>query len=504
MPHGMCFLWRWDLLILHVGADVLIALAYFSIPAAMLVLLKKRPDLPRGVFRLFVAFILLCGITHLSSIVVIWYPAYVVEGMLKMATALVSVTTAILLWPLIPKAAALPSMQSMEQRNAEIEKLNARLLRRIDSLSTLAGGVSHDFNNLLTVIQGNAQMLLDPDSGLDPTTGLTAIEGASIRAERVCRQMLAYSGRGHFILQPCQLNAVIENTHLPRGDGITVQVHQCPDLPPIQASSRQLDQLVQDLCKNAVEAVAEAQRPDGRICVSTRTTVLDESELQAAAFEHDLAPGPVVLLEVEDNGVGMSPDLVERAFEPYQSTKFTGRGLGLAAVQGIVRGHGGSLFIKSEPNSGTRVRVAFPAEGVATFRFRQQSFDQPRQALVVDDEPEVLEVARRALQACGMEVETCDDPQRALVLLGQPGFRPQVLIVDYLMPQLTGAELIRQLPSDYRPDVYLTSGYSRQEISEPALQGRLTGFIAKPFDSGDFERLFGRLGRQICEPELEC
>ncbi|MCB1691508.1 MAG: histidine kinase, partial [Pseudomonadales bacterium] len=166
MPHGMCFLWRPDLLVLQVGSDALIALAYFSIPAAMIVLLRKRPDVPRGILGLFSAFILLCGFTHLASIVVIWYPAYVIEGLIKLATAIVSVTTAVYLWPLIPRALAVPSVAAMEQRNHEIEELNRKLQQRIDSLSTLAGGVSHEFNNLLTVIKGHAQ-LLETDIGND-------------------------------------------------------------------------------------------------------------------------------------------------------------------------------------------------------------------------------------------------------------------------------------------------------------------------------------------------
>ncbi|MEX0943100.1 MAG: ATP-binding protein [Pseudomonadales bacterium] len=490
MPHGMCFLWRQDLLLLHVGSDILIVLAYFSIPAAMLVLLRKRSDLPKPIVGLFAAFILLCGITHLANIVVVWYPVYYIEGMFKLATALVSVATAILLWPLIPAAIALPSRASIELRNREIEELNRKLQLRIDSLSTLAGGVSHDFNNLLTVIQGNAQLLQDKVTEDEDIESIEAITNAASRAADVCTQMLAYSGRGHFILSATDLNDVITNIRLPADSRCNLTYSLSSTVEPINASESQVKQLVNDLCINAMEAIYESTQEQGEVVISTYKTSLTEQEISRAAFPSSMEPGDVFVLEVKDNGVGMSPQIIDRVFEPYYSTKFTGRGLGMAAVQGIVRGHGASLFIDSTRGIGTTIKVAFPVSPASTIRYRTPSKARPSCILVVDDEPEILSLANAYLSRLGIDVLATSDPQEALRLANVHRGKLDAVIVDYLMPHINGSDLLSQIARITEVDAYLTSGYSRGEIDDPTLRALLTGFIAKPFNFDDFANLF--------------
>lgn len=489
MPHGMCFLWRPELLILHVGSDFLIAAAYFSIPAAMIILLRHRPDARGAMFRLFAAFILLCGITHLASIVVVWYPAYVVEGLLKLATAIVSVITAISLWPLLPGAIAMPSREEVEQRHAEIEALNRDLQRRIDSLSTLAGGVSHEFNNVLTVIKGHSQLLKEQVSSKEQQQDLDAINEAADRAADVCRQMLAFSGRGHFLLEKVDINELINGLGLPTDPRCHLIYSLSNTVQPINASRDQIAQLVTDLCINAMEAIRESSRERGEIRISTYQATLSADELGKGVFAHDLGPGVATIVEVADDGVGMSTQLIERIFEPYYSTKFAGRGLGLAAAQGIVRGHGGCMFIDSRPGRGTTVKVAFPVASTSVADV-ERSKRRPRAVLVIDDEPDILSLAEKYLAQLNIKSFTTSDPDEALRLARRYASELDAVMLDFLMPRVTGSELAQEIAEITDADIYMMSGYSRGEIDDPTIRKLMAGFVAKPFTRKDFETMF--------------
>jgi signal transduction histidine kinase len=492
MPHGMCYMWRWDILILHVGSDLLIAAAYFSIPAALFVLIRKRPDIPRGIIKLFVAFILLCGITHVVSIFVIWQPIYIVQGMLKLATAVVSVMTAIVLWPLIPKIIAMPSVTDLELRNSEIAALNKRLESRLESLSTLAGGVSHEFNNLLTVIAGNAELLeqsmLDPDD----RRKLTAIQRAAHNSADICAKMLAYSGSGHFVMEEIDLGAFLNKLKITEYRKHAVSLEIETKLSNIQGSPGQLKQLLETLITNSEEAIDEAGHEDGKIHVAVYHKHLDTQDLQRTEFEHHCEAGDYVILEVNDNGTGLSPETREHMFEPYFTTKFTGRGLGLAAVQGIVRGHNACLFVDSEVSRSSTISIAFPLLSTKKTSYNPPRCREPELVLIVDDEEQVLRVARTYLEELGIQVLTAENSTEALALALQYGQQIDALILDYLMPDETGLELLEKLAKIIEVDTYLTSGFTRGEISDPALHALLTGFIAKPFNRKDFEQIFGK------------
>lgn len=490
MPHGMCFLWRPDLLLLHVGSDILIALAYFSIPAAIFFIVRARPGTPAGIPILFGAFILLCGVTHVASIVVIWYPVYVIEGLFKLATAIVSVITAIALWPLLPRVLALPTRQELELRNTEIEELNRRLQHRIDSLGTLAGGVSHDFNNLLTVIRGYAQLLQDKTGQEQDKEALDAIIGSANRAADVCQQMLAYSGRGHFMLVATDLNKVIEEINLPTDPGCDVTLSLSSTLEEINAAPSQIEQMIRSLTTNGIEAIGESGKVKGEITVSTYRTTFSEEDLQGVAFETAMTPGDAIVLEVSDNGSGMPPEVAERLFEPYFSTRFTGRGLGMAAVSGIVRGHGGCLFLRTNPGGGTMIRIGFPIRPSETIQYREPRTPSPSLVLIVDDEAEIVTLARNYFDQLGIESVSAMEPDEALRLARKHKGKLHAAIVDYLMPHTTGSELLRDLVEIAPVDAYITSGYSRGEIDDPTMRELLCGFIQKPFSSRDFSRLF--------------
>ncbi|MEQ8407878.1 MAG: response regulator [Gammaproteobacteria bacterium] len=490
MPHGMCYMWRWDLLLLHVGSDVLIAAAYFSIPAAMLVLVRKRPEIPAKIILLFVAFILLCGITHVINIIVVWYPAYGIQGIFKLATGIVSVITAAYLWPLIPKIVAMPSMQDLEKRNVEIETLNKKLESRLESLSTLAGGVSHEFNNLLTIISGNVELLQDEIDALDSRDKLAAIGQSSARAADVCNKMLAYSGKGHFVLSEFNLAEFVAGIEIVTPPGFHLESSIEPLVKPINGSKKQIDQMLRLLVSNAIEALEESRKASKRVTITVHSRYLDTDDLQRAAFECHAEPGDFVLLEIADNANGMSKEVFEHLFDPYFTTRFTGRGLGLSAVQGIVRGHGGCMFVETQIDEGSTMIVAFPVVAAKTCLFREPIHPRPRLALVVDDEESILDLAESYFAKLGIKAITTSDTEVALNLVEAHQHELDLVVLDYLMPRMTGLELLERIAGIVTVDAYLTSGYTRGEIGEEAVRSRLTGFIAKPFDMGDFRRLF--------------
>ncbi|MEX2481469.1 MAG: ATP-binding protein [Gammaproteobacteria bacterium] len=524
MPHGMCYLWRPDILALHVGSDLLIALAYFSIPAALLTFVRRRPDIRfRKLLLLFTGFILACGVTHAMGIVVVWEPLYVIQGFLKLATALISVSTAVVLWPLIPRVVAIPSPVQLEARNAEIEALNVQLRQRIDSLTTLAGGISHDFNNLLTVILGNAETLEREPALAQHQRSLSAIQLAGERAAGLCRRMLAYSGRGHFLLELQDLNAGIR----PTIEGLRAKVG-APDaslprlhtdladgLPHIEAAERQLGELVEELVDNAREALQEDTRA-GEIRISTYLETFDADTLATSRVEHQLAPGSFVVLEVADDGPGMAPDVVERMFEPYFSTRFTGRGLGLSAVHGITRGHGAALFVDSTPGRGTRIRIAFRTEPPPETAFRPVDPARRERSLVVvlDDEPELLALARQSLARLGLEAHATTDPDDALDVVRKDDGRLRAVLLDYQMPRRSGDKVLFEIRKISSVDVWMTSGFSHGATPgsspgpgrggpgspfgetdpagdpAPSIHQELAGFIAKPYGEQELRRIF--------------
>jgi CheY-like chemotaxis protein len=212
--------------------------------------------------------------------------------------------------------------------------------------------------------------------------------------------------------------------------------------------------------------------------------------LQESSFETSMKPGPVIVLEVKDNGGGMSAEVLERIFEPYFSTKFTGRGLGLAAVQGIVRGHEAALFVTSQFGQGTVFRICFPAIVTQSAHYRQPRTSHPRVVLVVDDETDILELSRDYLSRMGIRALVAADARTALHLIDEYRNEIQAVILDYLMPHMSGIKLLQKIQQVKDVDIYLTSGYTRGEISSPEIRGLLTGFIAKPFRFEDFQAMF--------------
>ena len=281
-----------------------------------------------------------------------------------------------------------------------------REAQKLDSLGVLAGGIAHDFNNLLVGIIGNAGLALDdlpPESPARST--IREIEMIGKRAADLAHQMLAYSGKGRLTIEPISMNTVVqEMTHLLSASirkGVVMRYNLSPSLPSIEADPTQLRQVVMNLVINASDAIGERS---GSITISTGLMRADRAYLSEAYLPPDLVEGGYVFMEVSDTGAGMTSDVKEKIFDPFFTTKFTGRGLGLAVVLGVVRGHRGALKVYSEPGHGTTFRVLFPPQAGDVLPVAEPEEPRWRSSgivLVVDDDETVRSVTTAAVQRMG-------------------------------------------------------------------------------------------------------
>ncbi|NJD65555.1 MAG: PAS domain S-box protein [Chloroflexi bacterium] len=367
--------------------------------------------------------------------------------------------------------------------------------QKLESLGILAGGIAHDFNNLLVAILGNAGLALlelPPESPARQT--VESIETAAQRAADLTRQMLAYSGKGKFVIELLNLSRVVEEmAHLLEvsvSKRAVVKYHFAPNLPPIEADATQVRQGIMILITTASDAIGERS---GVISISTGMQFADRAYLAESYLDTDLPEGDYVYVEVADTGEGMDEETRARIFDPFYTTKFTGRGLGLAAVLGIVRGHRAAIKLYSEPGRGTTFKVLFPAvvspaalapqvPPVAT----QPAGAGPRGlVLVVDDDETVRTVTRRMLEQAGFSVILAADGAQAIeTYRTTPGIA--LVIMDMTMPRMDGEECFRGLRHlDPAVRVLLTSGYNEQDATERFVGKGLAGFIQKPYRPAD-------------------
>jgi signal transduction histidine kinase len=381
----------------------------------------------------------------------------------------------------------------LQRRRAEARRLavERKLLeaQKLESLGVLAGGIAHDFNNLLVGIMGNASLARLETPEVSPIRPyLDEIETASQRAADLARQMLAYSGKGGFLIRPIQLNELFEEmSHLLQVSipkRIVLRYHLSEHLPPVRVDATQIRQIVMNLVLNAAEAIGERS---GVIRLATGLVRATRAFLDDAAVGQDLAPGDYVYLEVTDTGCGMHPETRARIFDPFFTTKFTGRGLGLAAVQGIVRGHQAALLVRSEVGRGSTFQLLLPAcdETAEAVRAEAEAGDAWRghgRALVVDDEDTVRAAAARMLEALGFEVLMAETGAEAIELFRRAHASISVVLLDLTMPRKGGVEVFRELRA-VQPDaaVILMSGYDEQVAVDPFADDGLAGFLQKPF-----------------------
>jgi two-component system cell cycle sensor histidine kinase/response regulator CckA len=374
----------------------------------------------------------------------------------------------------------------ISERKAGEEAL--RRAAKEESLSVLAGGVAHDFNNLLAAILGHASLALKqlPEA----SSARRHVEKAASAVERAAdltRQMLAYSGRGHFVVRPTDVNALVRENlpllevALPKS--VRLEARLDAGLPPVDADVGQIQQVLMNLVINAAEAIGER---GGTVTVATGVMAVsasDESLWRASA--QPLAPGRYVLLEVSDDGQGMDPQTVDRIFEPFFTTKFTGRGLGLAAVLGVVRGHRGALSVESAPGRGTIFRILFaPSALQSGLQDAGEAAPGRRDLtlLLIDDEEVVRDMVGEVLEQEGVTVLRAEDGTRGVAMFREQRRRVDLVLLDLSMPGISGEETFRRLREiDPGVPVILSSGYDHDEARGRFGKGTPAGFIQKPY-----------------------
>jgi PAS domain S-box-containing protein len=385
----------------------------------------------------------------------------------------------------------------IEQERLEMER-QLQHTQKLESLGVLAGGIAHDFNNLLMAILGNLDLALLDLSPLSPAReSIVHAMQAGRRAADVARQMLAYSGKGRFVIQMVNLAELVEeNAHMLRAAtarGVTLNLQVERNIPPVEADPGQLQQVIINLITNASEAIGDGP---GIVRLSTGVELCDAAYLAQSRLLHKPEPGRYVYVEVADTGCGMDTQTLERIFDPFYTTKATGRGLGMAAVQGIVSGHGGAILIESEPGRGTTVRVLFHAAGdegsgdvdageTSTSTERDQPAATPPKSatvLVVDDEDMVRRLAQTMLERLGYAVLGAENGEHALEVYNAHAGEIACVLLDLTMPRMDGAATFEALHAlDPALPVILSSGYSEQETSERFAGMGLAGFIHKPY-----------------------
>jgi len=364
--------------------------------------------------------------------------------------------------------------------------------QKLESLGVLAGGIAHDFNNLLMAILGYADLSLTGSTDSVPAPvqkNLEEITRASRRASDLCRQMLVYAGRGRFEEELFRLDELVEEmTRLLASSvskKIRLQIRHGSDLPSLKGDPTQIRQVVMNLVINAAEAVGDGE---GVVTVSTSLRHCTPEALFSSYLHQNLSEGDYLCLEVTDTGCGMDKHTLERLFEPFYTTKFTGRGLGMSAVLGIVRSHGGSLSVETEVGRGSTFTIYLPPEEAVSPEPVREDPDYPQEwkgegtVLLVEDEESIRTLGTLMLEQLGFEVVTAEDGVAALEIYGREGSRFSLVLLDLTMPRMGGAETFQAL-REINPDVpvVIASGFSAQEM-EAQFEGKeLLGFIEKPF-----------------------
>ncbi len=377
--------------------------------------------------------------------------------------------------------------EEQERRRAEVR---LRQAQKFESLGVLAGGVAHDFNNLLTGVLGNASLaLLDLPPGSPTRHNLQQIETAALRAAELTRQMLAYAGKGRFTFRPTDLSRAVEEAAPLLRAAVSrradLRFELADGLPPARADADQVSQVVAGLVANASEALGDGE---GVVTVRTGAARVDRTTLASTFVEEEDAPeGDYCFVEVADTGCGMARATLARVFDPFFTTKFQGRGLGLAAALGIVRGHKGALKVHSTPGRGSTFRALFPCavpEAEEGLGWRGRGL-----VLVVEEDEVARWAAERALRLAGFRVlPTGDGPE------GLEVFRRHADEVVAVLLDQPGREAFGEARRP-RPDVpvVLMSGYGENEAADLFAGLGFDGFLRKPFRAEELVEVLRRV-----------
>ena len=395
-----------------------------------------------------------------------------------------------------------------ERKQAEQERLRLEKLffhaQKFESLGVLAGGIAHDFNNILMAILGNAElarMRIGDESSA--ASNLNEIEKAATRAADLTKQMLAYSGKGRFMVEDLDMNRLLEKmvtllqVSLPKK--VTLRLDRYQPLPTVSADASQMQQIVMNLVINASEAMEDE---GGVVTISTGSIECNQGYLTEVWLDETVSEGIYVYLEVADTGCGMDQGTMTKMFDPFFTTKFTGRGLGMAAVQGIVKGHKGAIKVSSELGKGTTFRILLPASGILAElpplphgnpNSNTGQWQGSGTVLLVDDEETVRGIGVEMLKLLGFTPITAVDGLDAIRTFKD---LPDIafVILDLTMPCMGGEQCFRELRElDPEIKVILSSGYNEKEVTGKFAGKGLSGFIQKPYNLSELEAAIKRV-----------
>jgi PAS domain S-box-containing protein len=381
-----------------------------------------------------------------------------------------------------------------ERRTAEKEqrKLEAQMqqAQRMESVGVLAGGVAHEFNNLLTSIMGYASMAaMELQEGSRAKENLTHVLSAAKSAADLTQQMLAYSGRGRFVLEPLDLSQTVESTARLLDSMVSktaaVKLYLQRDLSRVEADAGQVRQIILNLATNASESLDDLP---GEVSISTGMQWAVAGELPSLAAGRVQPAGLYVYLEVSDTGCGMDSATLPKIFDPFFTTKFPGRGLGLAAVLGIARSHKGSIKVTTIPGRGTSIRVYFPALGESGEAADEQTPEWQARGtvLVVDEEEAIRRLARAILERAGLTVLTAEDGIEGLAVFRAHASEIRVVLLNLTLPGVDGGEVFQYI-QHVRPEVkvLVCSGYPEEDVTKRLYGHKPAGFLRKPYAPTD-------------------
>jgi signal transduction histidine kinase len=486
------------------------ALAYLTCALALVFLVSRRPDLAyRKVYLCFAAGALAAGLSHAAAVGLQWQPYPAVLTALAIVAALISIVGAIALWALVPKVLVMPSAESLkatneelagmlEERDAALGELRAQIVQReqaeaallqaqrLEAVGQLTSGVAHDFNNLLQAVAGNLELIARKPDDEDrvvrwSASALNAVE----RGRALTRQLLAFSRKQQRQVTSIRLveliagmKDLVERAVAPLSQ---VRISSIDPSLNVEADPLQLELAVLNLAFNARDAMPEG----GTLALSAARHVGDR--------DSGLSEGEYVALTVRDTGIGMTPEVLARAAEPFFTTKGEGTGMGLAMVAGALRESGGSLKIESEPGRGTAVTLLLR---VAKLEPRREVEDDARNdhradlhgcsIALIDDDSQVRATLAEMLRGAGAEVREAGDGAEGLALVRQR--RPDLVVVDFAMPGMSGADVARAV-HEVHPGlrVLVVTGFAESQKLD-AIAGPDVAMLRKPFDSHELLR----------------
>lgn len=391
--------------------------------------------------------------------------------------------------PMVTRAGALRGAVAIITDITDRKRLDQQLRhsQKLESIGLLAGGVAHDFNNLLMGILGNTSLALETLEEPEKTRHLLGdVVRASERAAELTRQLLAYAGKGRFVTGPINLTVLVRElvpliqSSIPRK--VHLQLNLDDQLPAIMADKTQIEQVLMNLLINAGEAIRDDA---GSVVVTTGTRHVGMEELSSFLTDHR-EERDYVYLRVCDTGCGMDEETLKRIFDPFYSTKFLGRGLGLSAAFGIIRGHKGAVKVNSTPSRGTDFEVLFPASAEEPARPEPREEDSIRPGtgtiLVVDDEEIVRSLLQQVLTRAGYQVLVAENGAQALSVFSQNATRISLVVLDLVMPVMSGEEALPHLLT-MKPGlpVIVSSGQDEHDCMAKLREPRVAGFLQKPY-----------------------